>query len=174
MFTHIAIDLIFRCFGRTSVHFSQDAGISGDETESTHCMSQNGVKSAMKEFSVAVLSLSVVASSGACARVTTPSGICHGLIETQPNGPNNVTETSCPDVNPIFTEQVTRVKQAHLAQPNATTARRPESDSKRIIATAQGYWILPHDEPGSEPALGMRRPARPTCCIERRYEEQGR
>ena len=71
VFTHIAIDLIFRCFGRTSVHFSQDAGISGDETESTHCMSQNGVKSAMKEFPVVVLSLAVLASSGAFAQVKT-------------------------------------------------------------------------------------------------------
>jgi hypothetical protein len=65
------------------------------------------------------------------------------LIEAQPNGPNNVTETSYPDVNPIFTEQVTRMKQA---QPNATERNHGEeyrkSGSKRIIATAWGYRML--------------------------------
>jgi hypothetical protein len=35
------------------------------------------------------------------------------LIEARPNGPNNATETSYPDVKPSFTEQVARMKQAH-------------------------------------------------------------
>ncbi|MFP3564417.1 hypothetical protein [Paraburkholderia sp. SIMBA_030] len=35
------------------------------------------------------------------------------LIEARPNGPNNATETSYPDVKPIFTEQVSRMKQVH-------------------------------------------------------------
>jgi hypothetical protein len=51
--------------------FLQAAGISGDETESTHCISQNGLTSAMKEFAVVVLSLAVLDSSGAFAQVKT-------------------------------------------------------------------------------------------------------
>jgi hypothetical protein len=130
--------------------FSQAAGISGDETESTHCISQNGLKSAMKEFSVVVLSLAVLASSGAFAQVKTRAEVYYELIEAQPNDPNNVTETSYPDVSPIFTEQVTRMKQAHLAQPNATTARRPMSCRRRQTG---------RQEPGrcrmSSPVLAM-------------------
>jgi hypothetical protein len=51
--------------------FSQTAGISGDETEFTHCISKNGLRSAMKEFAVVVLSLAVLDSSGAFAQVKT-------------------------------------------------------------------------------------------------------
>jgi hypothetical protein len=49
--------------------FLQAAGISGEETESTHWVSKNGLASAMKEIAVVVLSLTVLDSSGAFAQV---------------------------------------------------------------------------------------------------------
>jgi hypothetical protein len=49
--------------------FSQAEGISGDETESTHCIPKNGLKCEMEEPAVVVLSLVVLESSGASAQV---------------------------------------------------------------------------------------------------------
>jgi hypothetical protein len=43
------------------------------------------------------------------------------LIEPQQNSLNYITETSYPDVNPMFTAQVARMKQ-QLAQQDAATA----------------------------------------------------
>jgi hypothetical protein len=43
------------------------------------------------------------------------------LIEAQQNGLNYVTDTSYPDVNPIYMPQVTRMKHEQLSQHNAAT-----------------------------------------------------
>ena len=76
----------------------------------------------MKKFSMVALSPAVLASSGAFAQGKTRAEVYQELTEAQPSGLNHVTQTSYPDVNPICTAQVARMKQAHLAQPNTATA----------------------------------------------------
>ena len=74
----------------------------------------------MNKIAVVAISLAVLASSSAFAQGKTRAEVYQELIEAQQNGLNYVTDTSYPDVNPIFTAQVTRMKQQHLAQPNST------------------------------------------------------
>jgi Domain of unknown function (DUF4148) len=73
----------------------------------------------MHKISMVAISLAVLASSGASAQGKTRADVYQELIEAQQNGLNYVTETSYPDVNPIFTAQVARMKQQHLAQQNS-------------------------------------------------------
>jgi Domain of unknown function (DUF4148) len=70
----------------------------------------------MKKLAIAAMSLSVLMSSGAFAQGKTRAEVYQELIEAQQNGLNYVTDTSYPDVNRIFTAQVARIKQEHLAQ----------------------------------------------------------
>lgn len=74
----------------------------------------------MKKLAIAAMSLSVLISSGAFAQSKTRAEVYQELIEAQQNGLNYVTDTSYPDVNPIFAAQVARMKQEHLAQQRAT------------------------------------------------------
>jgi phosphoenolpyruvate synthase/pyruvate phosphate dikinase len=67
------------------------------------------------------ISLAVLASPGA-AQGKTRVEVYQELIEAQQNGLNYVTETSSPDVSPMFAQQVARMKQAHMAQQDAATA----------------------------------------------------
>ncbi|WP_341319100.1 DUF4148 domain-containing protein [Paraburkholderia sp. IMGN_8] len=73
----------------------------------------------MKKLAMAAISLAVLTSSGAFAQAKTRAEVYQELIEAQQNGLNYVTDTSYPEVNPIFAAQVDRMKQAHLAQQNA-------------------------------------------------------
>ena len=75
----------------------------------------------MKKFAMIAISLAVIASPGAFAQSRTRAEVYQELIEAQQNGLNYVTETSYPDVNPMFAAQVDRMKQAHLAQQNAAS-----------------------------------------------------
>ncbi|NPT55031.1 DUF4148 domain-containing protein [Paraburkholderia elongata] len=75
----------------------------------------------MKKFSMAAIFLAVIASPGAFAQGKTRTEVYQELIEAQQNGLNYVTETSYPDVNPMFSAQIDRMKQAHLAQQNAAS-----------------------------------------------------
>ncbi|WP_027799321.1 DUF4148 domain-containing protein [Paraburkholderia dilworthii] len=70
----------------------------------------------MKKLAVTATSLAVLASSGVFAQSKTRAEVYQELIEAQNNGLNYVTETSYPDVNPIFTTQVARLKQEYLAE----------------------------------------------------------
>ena len=76
----------------------------------------------MKKFAMVAISLAVLASSGAFAQDKTRAEVYQELIEAQQNGLNYVTETSYPDVNPIYAAQVARMKEKHLTQQNAAKA----------------------------------------------------
>lgn len=65
----------------------------------------------MKKIAFAVLSVAVLASSSAFAEGKTRAQVYQELIEAQQNGLNYVTDTSYPDVNPIFAQQVARLRQ---------------------------------------------------------------
>ena len=74
----------------------------------------------MKKLAIAAISLVALMSSGAFAQSKTRAEVYQELIEAQQNGLNYVTDTSYPDVNPIFEAQVTRMKQERLAKQRAT------------------------------------------------------
>ena len=90
------------------------------------------------------------------------------LIEPQQNSLNYITETSYPDVNPMFTAQVAHMKQ-QLAQQDAATANSAANQ------TTSASFRLPRRtgccarcEASSERKLGIRKPARLFCYAERR------
>ncbi|WP_062091392.1 hypothetical protein [Caballeronia udeis] len=66
------------------------------------------------------ISLADFTSSSAFAQGKTVAEVSQELIEPQHNSPNYITETSYPDVNPMFTAQAARMKQ-QLAQQEAAT-----------------------------------------------------
>jgi Domain of unknown function (DUF4148) len=78
----------------------------------------------MKKLAMAAVSLAVLTSSGAFAQGKSRAEVYQELIEAQQNGLNYVTDTSYPDVNPIFASQVARMKREHSAQKRATTTDR--------------------------------------------------
>jgi purine nucleoside permease len=65
----------------------------------------------MKKIAFAVLSVAVLASSSAFAEGKTRAQVYQELIEAQQNGLSYVTDSSYPDVNPIFAQQVARLQQ---------------------------------------------------------------
>ncbi|SDH95025.1 DUF4148 domain-containing protein [Paraburkholderia phenazinium] len=69
----------------------------------------------MKKIAFAVLSVAVLASSSAFAEGKTRAQVYQELIEAQQHGLDYVTDTSYPDVNPIFAQQVARLQQQALA-----------------------------------------------------------
>jgi hypothetical protein len=73
----------------------------------------------MKTLAMVTLSLAVLASSSAFAQGKTRAQVYQELIEAQQNGLNYVTDTSYPDVNPIYAPLVARMKAERLAQQNA-------------------------------------------------------
>jgi hypothetical protein len=75
----------------------------------------------MGTFAKALVCLAVLASSSAFAQGKTRAEVYQELVEAQHNGLNYVTDTSYPDVNPMFTPQVTRMKQQYLAQAKVVT-----------------------------------------------------
>jgi hypothetical protein len=74
----------------------------------------------MKNLPITAISLAALTSSGAFAQSKTRAEVYQELIEAQQNGLSYVTDTSYPDVNPIFAAQVARMKQEHLAKQRAT------------------------------------------------------
>ncbi|SIT39731.1 conserved exported hypothetical protein [Paraburkholderia ribeironis] len=82
----------------------------------------------MKKIAIATLSVVVlVASSSAFAEGKTRAQVYQELIEAQQNGLDYITDTSYPDVNPIFAQQVKQHKEALAAQ--AAAAGRVASGS---------------------------------------------
>ena len=69
----------------------------------------------MKKIVFAALSVAVLASSSAFAEGKTRAQVYQELIEAQQNGLNFVTDSSYPDVNPIYAQQVAHMKQQALA-----------------------------------------------------------
>jgi Domain of unknown function (DUF4148) len=74
----------------------------------------------MKKIAFAVLSVAILASSSAFAEGKTRAQVYRELIEAQQNGLNYVTDTSYPDVNPIFAQQVVRLQQQAQASSENT------------------------------------------------------
>jgi hypothetical protein len=76
----------------------------------------------MKKSAMVAISLVVLASSSAFAQGKTRAEIYQELIEAQQNGLNYITDSSYPDVDPMFAAQVARMKEKHLTQQNAAEA----------------------------------------------------
>ena len=75
----------------------------------------------MKKLAFAALSVVVLAaSSSAFAQGKTRAEVYQELIEAQQNGLNYVTDTSYPDVSPVFAQQVQQHKEALAAQAAAS------------------------------------------------------
>lgn len=74
----------------------------------------------MKTLSVALLCLAAIASAHAFAQTKTRAQVFKELIAAQQDGRDFVTDTSYPDVNPIFAHQLEQQQEARLAQ-NQTT-----------------------------------------------------
>jgi hypothetical protein len=71
----------------------------------------------MKKLAFAALSVAVLAmSSSAFAEGKTRAEVYQELIDAQQNGLDYVTDTSYPEVNPIFAQQVQQHKSALAAQ----------------------------------------------------------
>ena len=76
----------------------------------------------MKKIAFAALSVIVLAaSSSVFAEGKTRAQVYQELIEAQQNGLNYVTDSSYPDVNPVFARQVEQHKQALAAQAAAAS-----------------------------------------------------
>jgi hypothetical protein len=76
----------------------------------------------MKTLTVAVIFLATIASASAFAQSKTRAQVYQELIQAQQDGRDFVTDTSYPDVNPIFTHQLEQQQQARLAQNQTTNA----------------------------------------------------
>jgi len=118
-FIPTALEIIFRL---CEPHFLSGVGISDAETVSTHCYRTTHSGTAMKKSAMVAISLVVLASSSAFAQGKTRAEVYQELIEAQQNGLNYITESSYPDVNPLFAAQVARMKEKHLIQQNAAKA----------------------------------------------------
>jgi hypothetical protein len=73
----------------------------------------------MKKVAMVAISLAALTSSAAFAQARTRAEVYQELIEAQQNGLNYVTDSSYPDVSPIFAAQVARMKQERLTKQNA-------------------------------------------------------
>ena len=69
---------------------------------------------------VIVICLAALASSSAFAQSKTRVEVYHELIEAQQSGLNYVTETSYPEVSPIYAAQVTRIRHDHFVRQSAS------------------------------------------------------
>jgi hypothetical protein len=73
----------------------------------------------MKKIAFVALSLAVLASPSAFAQGKTRAQVYQELIQAQQNGLNYVTDTSYPEVNPVFAQQVAHMKEQALASAAA-------------------------------------------------------
>ena len=64
----------------------------------------------MKALSLIVMSAAVLVSSSAFAQGLTRAEVKQQLIEAQQNGSQYVTNTSYPDISPVYASQVARLK----------------------------------------------------------------
>jgi hypothetical protein len=75
----------------------------------------------MKKIAIAALSVVILAASlSALAEGKTRAQVYQELIDAQRNGRDYVTDTSYPEVNPIFAQQVQQRKDALAAQEAAS------------------------------------------------------
>jgi hypothetical protein len=86
----------------------------------------------MNKLVFSALSIAVLASSNAFAEGKTRAQVYQELIEAKKNGLDYVTDTSYPGVNPIFEQQVARLKQKAMASAthhDQLSANEPSSGS---------------------------------------------
>jgi hypothetical protein len=76
----------------------------------------------MKTLSVAVLFLATIASAHAFAQTKTRAQVYQELIQAQQDGRDFVTDTSYPDVNPIFAHQLEQQQKARMARNQTANA----------------------------------------------------
>ena len=82
----------------------------------------------MKTLSVAVLFLATIASAHAFAQTKTRAQVYQELIQAQQDGRDFVTDTSYPDVNPIFAHQLEQQQEARRAHNQAANANAVASE----------------------------------------------
>ncbi len=75
----------------------------------------------MKVLAIALVALGTIASASALAQTKTRAQVYQELIQAQKDGRDFVTDTSYPDVNPIFAHQLEQ-QQTRLAQERANNA----------------------------------------------------
>jgi Domain of unknown function (DUF4148) len=73
----------------------------------------------MKMLLQVAVCLAVVASTSVFAQGKTRAEVYQELVDAQHNGLDYVTDTSYPDVNPMFAPQVARMERQHVAQAKA-------------------------------------------------------
>ena len=89
--------------------------------------------------------------------------------DVQQNGLNYVTKTSPPAVHWMFADQVSDVRQQHLAQRN--TANRSTSDRTRVNSASQIGSSFPHGHVLARPRLKVEgRAALPSLELELELE----
>ena len=91
----------------------------------------------MKTLSVAVLFLATIASVHAFAQTKTRAQVYQELIQAQQDGRDFVTDTSYPDVNPIFAHQLEQQQKARLGRNQTANANSaaPEPAANSSSAT---------------------------------------
>jgi len=81
----------------------------------------------MKVLAIAVIAFVAIASANASAQTKTRAQVYQELVQAQQDGRDFVTDTSYPDVNPIFAHQLeqqqARLVQQKTSNANARTAR---------------------------------------------------
>jgi Domain of unknown function (DUF4148) len=80
----------------------------------------------MKTLAITALCFGVIASTSVFAQGKTRAEVYQELVEARKNGLDYVTDTSYPDVDPTFAQQVDRMKQPPLAQDKADDASSPK------------------------------------------------
>ncbi|AMM17376.1 hypothetical protein AX768_24490 [Burkholderia sp. PAMC 28687] len=80
----------------------------------------------MKALAITLVAIATIASANAFAQTKTRAEVYQELIQAQKDGRDFVTDTSYPDVNPIFAHQLEQ-QQTRLAQEqsNTTVASTP-------------------------------------------------
>ncbi|GAB7522921.1 DUF4148 domain-containing protein [Paraburkholderia sp. 2C] len=75
----------------------------------------------MKVFSIAAVCLGFLASTHVFAQGKTRAEVYQELVEARKNGLDYVTDTSYPDIDPMFAQEVARMKQQRVAQTKVDT-----------------------------------------------------
>jgi hypothetical protein len=92
----------------------------------------------MKILSVAILFLATVATAHAFTQTKTRVQVYQELIQAQRDGRDYVTDTSYPDVNPIFTQQLEQQQEARLAQKQTNNVNVASSSTTGSATDSAG------------------------------------
>jgi hypothetical protein len=81
----------------------------------------------MKVFTITAVCFGLLASTHAFAQGKTRAEVYQELVEARNNGLDFVTDASYPDVDPMFAQQVARMKQQQVAQAKVDTGSPTQS-----------------------------------------------